>query len=279
MDKMNVVRLSNRDFIQEAVNIISRGQQEGIILRLLGATAIYFKVMKDPLALELYNKLGRLEAKENLFTDLDVICYSSQKKRVAELFENVLGFKFNPQLKILLGGNRFIYEHPNGLYKVDVFFDKLEFSHTVFFGNKPAVADSRLELDFPTITLADLVLEKLQIHEINRKDLVDLMTLFTVYEIGETSNDPNKIDGKYIAKILSNDWGFYYDAIQNLQRLRHLTLELKHQDLPSGVIEKITYEIAKLEQLIEKEPKTKEWIKRMKIGTKKPWYRKVEELW
>ena len=74
-----------------------------------------------------------------------------------------------------------MFRHPDGLFDVDVFYDLLSFSHEVWF--RDSVDGDRLELDFPTIPLADIVLEKLQIHRINRKDLVDLFMLLSGHEI------------------------------------------------------------------------------------------------
>lgn len=64
---------------------------------------------------------------------------------------------------------RRIFDHPT-LPHVDVFFDELNFCHKVDFRK-------RMDTDSPTISLADLVLEKLQIVEINEKDLKDLIVV------------------------------------------------------------------------------------------------------
>jgi hypothetical protein len=188
-----------------------------------------------------------------------------------EYFEKDLKFKYDPIMRALWAGKRLIYFHPNDYYHVDVFFDKLEYSHDVVF-------KGRLELDFPTITLADLVLEKVQIHEINLKDIVDLMVLFYGHEVCE-KQDKECIDGKYIAKVLADDWGFWYDATNNLNKVKHFT-EKYYSEGKLSEEEKnvIISRVDKLLKLIEEEPKTKKWKKRAKIGTSKPWYREVEEV-
>jgi hypothetical protein len=43
----------------------------------------------------------------------------------------------------------------------------------------------RLEKDYPTIPLEELMLEKLQIVKINEKDIKDLIVLILEHEIGE----------------------------------------------------------------------------------------------
>ncbi len=269
------VLMSREEFIKEAVGIVSRARDRGIVLRILGATAIYIHSLHCEDAMLTYSRLGRLEDnKETIFTDLDLIGYSSQKKEIAKFFELELKFKFHPQMKVLLGGGRFIYFHPEDYYHVDIFFDKLDYSHTIYFGNSPN--KGRLELDFPTISLADLVLEKLQIHDITRKDLIDLIVLFASHEVSE-SEAPEKIDGGYIAKILSDDWGFWYDATQNLIVLERFILSINDAELVP-ILRKVQVNIDKLKKLINEHPKTRNWEKRAKIGTRKPWYKKVDNI-
>ena len=185
-------------------------------------------------------------------------------------------YKPDKMIIALTGGRRLIYYHPNNAFHVDIFFDKLEFSHDVVFGNKPG--RGRLELDFPTITLADLVLEKTQIHEINRKDIIDLIILFLGHEVGEASGR-EVINGKYIASVLSKDWGFWYDATNNLRKVEYFTKKfLESNKMECRQYKTIVGRINRLMSIIEAEPKSKKWLKRAKTGTSKPWYRSVEEI-
>jgi hypothetical protein len=159
---------------------------------------------------------------------------------------------------------------------VDVFLDKLEFSHEVIFGEKPG--NGRLELSYPTITLGDIALEKLQIHFINRKDVVDLILLFLTHDVeGQESKDA--IDGRQIATVLSDDWGFWYDATSNLDKVKSLTMTLTESaKVSEEQADIITQRINKLRKMIDDTPKTKNWEKRAKTGTSKPWYREIEEV-
>ncbi len=102
-----------------------------------------------------------------LFTDLDLAGYNKQGGDINKFFTKELGFQPDTLVNGMFGHKRRIYYHPQNKYHVDVFMDKLEFSHAVDFGEKPG--SGRLELDSPTITAVDIVLEKLQIHEINEK--------------------------------------------------------------------------------------------------------------
>ncbi|MEM4614992.1 MAG: hypothetical protein QXN25_05295 [Desulfurococcaceae archaeon] len=264
-------------FIDEVISIVNRARDKGVVLRVLGATAVYIHTMDRPGSIKIYQYLKRFKDGEILFTDLDLIGYSKQRSSIISFFEKELGFKVDPYIKALFGARRLVYYHPQNLYSVDVFFDKLEFSHDIVFGNKPG--KGRLELDYPTISLADLLLEKLQIHKINRKDLVDLAVLLHGHwlckERGERDRDC--IDDDYVASVLASDWGFWYDAVLNLNKLASfVSAELSIVD--ANASKTVQDRIRALMDSIEKKPKSKEWIKRSKIGTSKPWYREVEEI-
>jgi hypothetical protein len=272
------VTLPPEEFVKETIEIVKKAQEKRIIIRILGALAVYIHSSHDNEALELFNKLKRLEG-GLIFTDLDLIAYSKQRKEIMDFFEKTLGFKCDPYVKALFGGRRLIYYHPKNLYHVDIFFDKLEFSHDIYFGEKPGAGS--LELDFPTISLAHIVLEKLQIHKINWKDLVDLAVLFKAHKLCGEIGEKNKecIDEEVIASILCDDWGFWYDAVNNLNKLKQiLDNAVKEGKINSEIANIIQTRIDKLLNYIDSKPKTKNWIKRSKIGTSKPWYREVEEL-
>jgi hypothetical protein len=133
-------------------------------------------------------------------------------------------------------------------------------------------------LDYPTITITDLVLEKLQIHEINRKDLVDLTVTFLYHPIRDGFSR-DAVDARYISSILWNDWGFWYDATSNLQKTALMCEALKVEGkLVDGQVASVKSRISELLGYLEKTQKSSDWTKRAKVGTSKPWYRDVEEV-
>jgi len=271
---MDFVTLSPEEFVRESVDIVKRAQEKGVILRILGALAIYIRTENCLEARRIYDAIPRFGEGKPLFTDLDLMAYSSQRKHIIRFFQDDLGFK--PLLNPLYSYKRLIYQPPEEYYHVDVFFDKLEFSHDVNFGDKPG--KGRLDLDFPTITVTDLALEKLQIHQINMKDIVDLIVLFRAYEV-MAQPDRNSIDAGYIASILSDDWGFWFDCINNLNKVKSFVDKFyKDGKLSAEDKDVVVNRIDKLLKIIEETPKTKKWIKRSKIGTSEPWYREVEEI-
>jgi hypothetical protein len=269
--------MSEDDFVKEATHIVEMSQSQGVYQRIMGSLAAYIHSADKPEIISTFRSLGRFgEGKPN-FTDLDLAAYSKQGKQIGQIFKQ-LGFKPDQMVNGFFGDRRLIFYSPGVRYHVDVFLSKLEFSHTVDFGERPG--SGRLELDNPTITLTDLILEKLQIHEINRKDLIDLIVLFLGHDVSPVaSKDRELVDGAYISKILCDDWGFYYDAIANLRKVKSFAKDLTNAGkLTDAHLSNVTQGTEKLTNIVDSGPKTKKWEARAKVGTSKPWYRQVEEV-
>ncbi|MGD0423455.1 MAG: hypothetical protein ABSA92_08365 [Candidatus Bathyarchaeia archaeon] len=269
------VEMKEDEFVKEAIGIVEKAQSRGVYLRILGSLAAYIRSVSGGYG-SVFKSLERFGEGMPLFTDLDLAGYNKQGGDINKFFTKELGFQPDTLVNGMFGHKRRIYYHPQNKYHVDIFMNKLEFSHTVDFGEKPG--SGRLELDSPTITAVDIVLEKLQIHEINKKDLIDLIALFIVHDVHDQFGK-NGVDGSYVAKILSDEWGFWYDATENLNKVRLLAEELSAKGkLETDHHQTVLQRTDKLLDLIANTPKTKNWEKRAKTGTKKPWYREVEEV-
>lgn len=263
------VDMNEDEFVKEVQQIIESAQKEGLKLKVLGSLAILLNSSHCTECIQLYRSLGRFGENKPMFTDLDVVAYSKQSKKIDEFFTKNLDFQPNRYVNTLYNNSRGIYIHPEGRYSVDVFYDKLSFSHDVDFSN------GRLDKIGYTIEPEDIVLEKLQIHDINRKDLIDLFILFLSHDISDRKEE-RKIDGKYIANVLSNDWGFWYDANNNLNKV--IDLIRNEQKVGKRHLDMLEEKISQLKALIDKEPKTRQWEKRGKKGTSRIWYNEVEEV-
>jgi hypothetical protein len=67
--------------------------------------------------------------------------------------------------------------------------------------------------------------------------------------------------------------------MSNLSKVKTLLDELTTQGKLSAVQNQITLQrIDRLLSIIDETPKTRDWEKRAKTGTSKPWYRQVEEV-
>ena len=268
------VEMKEDEFAKEAIGLVEKAQSRGVHLRILGSLGAYVRSLNNGHA-DVFRSLERFGGGKPLFTDLDLMGYNKQKGDITKFLRD-LNFKPDPLVNAMFGNKRMVFYHPDNKYHVDVFLNKLEFSHIVDFGDKPG--SGRLELDYPTISATDIVLEKLQIHEINRKDLIDLIALFLVHDVQEQFNK-NVVDGGHIGKMLSGDWGFWYDATANLGKLKPLVDDfLREGRITAAQSQTVMERVEKLFNLINKTPKSKAWEKRAKTGTDKRWYTEVEEI-
>jgi hypothetical protein len=250
--------MSQRDelIIKKALNLIESANKKGLYLRVMGAVAFRLHCPK----------FGHLLGKARAITDIDLVAYNRQIGQIEKHFlEN--GYELRvTSIASVAARRRIFYDKQNG-FSIDIFLDRLEMCHDIDF-------KGRLELDYPTIPLAEMLLEKLQIVQINEKDVKDVIILLREHEIGD--KDEETINAKYIAKLLADDWGFYYTATTNLNKIKKL---LDHyNELVENDKKLIEDKIDGLLNIIEGEPKSLGWKMRAKIGTKKQWYRKVEEI-
>lgn len=243
------------DFLEEALRVVEAADERGITLRVMGAVAVRIHC---PEFLSLHNSLNRK------LTDIDFIGYGKQKIQIAKLMK-YLGYSIRKEM-LIFEGRYFFYDQVNNR-KVDIFLDMLDMNHKIDFRG-------RLEVDFPTISLADLLLEKLQIVRINEKDIKDALVLLRAHEVCE-DEDHERINSSYIAKTLSRDWGFYYTAITNLEKV--LKFSKKYNVFSEEDRAVINRRAKSLTMAIESEPKSIKWKMRAKIGTHKRWYKEVGE--
>jgi len=249
--------LKEEDFINEALKIVGEAEKRGIVLRVIGAVALRIKLPNDVRIL--HEKI--LNRK---LSDIDYASYSKYTVEVRNLFKE-LNYVWDEAIARIALLRDIFYNKINNIHS-DVFYDKLMFCHDIDLRG-------RLELDYPTITLTDYALEKLQIVQINEKDVKDLIALFIGFPV--ENSDKDAINKEYISKVLSKDWGFYYTVTSNLKKLTQL---LGRYKLPKDKEDMIKSKVSNLLEAIEKEPKSIGWKMRAKIGTKKKWYREVEEV-
>ncbi|MEM4717552.1 MAG: hypothetical protein QXE81_02180 [Desulfurococcaceae archaeon] len=268
-----VIKISGDKLLEEISVLIDKARERGIVIRAMGAVAVYYHLKNsgNELCIKFYETMGRLQAGEIKFTDVDFVAYKRNRNAIEKFFLE-LGFKPDEYINAFFSDKRFTFHHAQSNYTVDVFFTPLEFSHIVDL-------EGRLELHPYTLTPTDLLLLKLQIHDINRKDLGDAAALLACIDLSHEEK-PYVINIDRVVNILTDDWGFWYDAVINLNKLPGL-VESVMKDQPSAMIQLANSTLGKINQLIktlDEAPKSDKWLKRAKIGTKKRWYNVVEEI-
>jgi len=150
---------------------------------------------------------------------------------------------------------------------VDVFLDRLDFCH-------PIDLRGRLDLHPVTIPLTDILLEKLQIVEINEKDLKDLVVLLLEHPVTDRHQD-GALDASYVTDLLCRDWGFYYTVSLNFDRVRRYMETIP--DLSDDQRRLVSERLDQIWQHVEAAPKGLRWKLRARVGPARKWYQEVGE--
>jgi hypothetical protein len=245
------------DFREEANRIMEQATAEGILLRLMGALAFN---LHCPKFRNMQALMGRT------FSDIDFASYRRHVAGIRKLLSR-LGYEEDSMVTNLYGNRRLVFNDPRNDRHCDVFLDKLEFCHDIAF-------EGRLEVDSPTIPLAELLLEKMQIVKLNEKDVVDTVMLLREHPVGDS--DSETINSTHIAGLTARDWGLWRTVTSNLNRIKQLIPDMEKLSKEDRI--DVSSKIDSLLSRVDIEPKTTGWKMRAKIGEKKKWYRDVEEL-
>jgi len=250
-------RTEREKFEGELKRIIKASDEAGILLRVIGSLAFQMHCSE-------YGYIQ--EAMGRAYTDIDFAAYRKQTKEIKELMDS-LGYIENREVFIMSEGERSIFDKPDTGLHVDVFYEKLDFCHVIHW-------EGRLEVDSPTIPLAEMLLEKMQIVQINEKDVIDTIMLLLEHPLGDI--DKETINIKYIAELCSSDWGLWRTTTMNLDKVRQLAHGYKQ--LTDEQKAHVEAQVTSALERIEAEPKSLAWRLRARVGDRVKWYKEVDEV-
>ncbi len=242
------------DVIEEARRVAEAAENEGVALRLLGGVAIRLRAEN-----------GLHPAFRREYADHDFIAGKGASGATQKLFEN-LGYVPHTRFNAINGRERLLFFDEERGRQVDVFVGSFRMSHEIPFGK-------RLALEPMTIPLAELLLTKLQIVELNEKDVRDALALLYDHPVEE--GDGDAINAARVAELCAADWGLWRTFTANLASLPG---HLGRYDLPDEGRERIEGRVRGLLGRIEEEPKPLKWRMRARVGDRKRWYELPEEV-
>lgn len=195
--------------------------------------------------------------------DVDLFILRRDRKAVTQTLKEV-GCTPETEFNVLNGNARLMFFR--GQTKIDIFIDTFQMCHTLYLAGRMAEADL-------TLSPADLLLTKLQVVQINTKDLTDMAALLLALPLH--TGDRLGIDSPYLARCLAKDWGLWKTSTLNLSKLRRLAGDLLPRT--GGWNERLAKALDQLERHIESAPKSISWRARAVIGERVPWYESPEE--
>ena len=241
--------------LAEGRRLVDEAAARGLDVRLLGGIAIWARSSNGARA-----ALGRD------YPDIDVAARKSQSRRLRDLLED-LGYEPERTFNATHGARRLLYHAPDRSYHVDVFLDELGMSHNLDLGG-------RLDAEELTLPAAELLLTKLQVAELNRKDAADAAMLLLEHELAD-EDGTGKVNAARIAALCAADWGLYTTATDNLEKIRGLLPELLADETAREIV---AARIRELERRLGEAPKTRAWKLRAKVGRRKRWFQLPEEV-
>jgi hypothetical protein len=247
------------ELLAAAVKVIGAAEAVGATLRLLGGVAVFQlapSASRPPLA--------------RTYHDFDVVVPARQGALAARVFREA-GYSEDRHFNALHGAQRMIFASPRG-FVVDVIVGTFRMCHELELGR-----------DLPgsglAIHPADLLLTKLQIVQIEEKDLLDAVALLTDLP---TDGPPGPsgaagpaaaIDVSRFVAPLAGDWGFYHTVELNLPKV----MSFARDRLGASGAQPVVDSGRRLTDAMQAAPKSMRWKIRSRAGERVTWYELPEE--
>ena len=242
------------DVQDEAGRLVGLTDDGGLVMRLIGGTAVARHCHgEQPPALR------------RSCADIDVVVRRADQRRLRSLLE-ASGYEPDQEFNAVHGARRLLYyDRPNGR-QLDVFIGEFRMCHQLDL-------DGRLTLDSATLTPADLLLTKLQVVQVNAKDLTDAASLLLWHDLGEERSG-DVIGTDRLTDVTSRDWGWFVTFTENLGRVERAAADM----LAAPDADVVSTRAARIAEVVEQAPKTIRWKARARVGRRVPWYELPEEV-
>lgn len=242
------------DVCSEADRVLALADAAGALTRLIGGVAI-----AKHLHVDLPASLLRT------YADIDLVVRRGDDRALRAALETG-GYVPNVAFNSLRGDRRLLYYDEANGRQLDVFVGSFSMCHALEL-------DERLTLDPATLSPADLLLTKLQVVEVNRKDQTDALAIVLTHELAEErSGDVIGVDR--LAAVTTHDWGWYTTVRGNLVALQGVAGEL----LEGETRDRAGARIDRIAGSLEDAPKSLGWKARAKVGRHVRWYELPEEV-
>lgn len=233
--------------------VVTDARVKGLPARAIGGMGAY-----------LATKSLREAPLQRRYRDFDLIVPGGRGRVIQDIME-AAGYEGKRQFNALHGSQRQIFVERDGRFTVDILVGTFSMCHKIdhseAFSSATAFAPRHL-----------LLLTKLQIVQIERKDLNDACAL--LLDWGRADFADEFLDAASAARHLARDWGLHHTVQRNLERLSaHLGTLLPERDAQC-----VETAIARLQNTISRTPKSTGWRVRARIGERVRWYELPEEV-
>ena len=236
--------------------LVATAATASIPVRLIGGVAIWVRASPAARA-----ALGRD------YPDIDLVAHKRQSRALRTVLEEG-GYQPERVFNATHGARRLLYHSPDGRWQVDVFLDTFEMSHTLDLG-------ARLDTEPETLPATELLLTKLQIAEVNAKDISDTAMLLWDHEPVPGADGPQRLNLAQLARVCGADWGLYTTVTDNLAACSSQLGQLVADESARATIQA---RIETIRKGLGAAPKSLAWRMRAKVGRRVRWYELPEEV-
>ena len=180
---------------------------------------------------------------EREYKDIDLVTLKGES-RVVSKFLVSMGYVADRAFNATNGHRRLLFYDVPNQRQVDVFVGSFEMCHDI-------PITERITLATHGIPLAELLLTKMQVVELNLKDRMDNVTMLYHHEVAD--DDVERINAGQVARLCAADWGLWRTTKMNVERVRE---SLASSGLSVGQQELVAGRLTRLWQRIEAEPKS-----------------------
>ncbi len=247
--------LATDGMLTEVQSLITSLQRQAVTLRLVGGVAVRLRCPS-----------ATLPALKRTYADVDFMAYKKQSRILHDAL-TASNYTADRRFNAMHGDRRLLFydEHER---HIDIFLDVFEMCHKL-------PLERRLELHPFTLSPADLLLTKLQIVQLNKKDILDTLALLLNFPPAETAQNPGEeLDVQTIATLCAQDWGWFTTVSDSLERIGKEAVQLLNEDESAQV----THRIEVIKTRMINTPKSSKWRLRAVAGRRIPWYELPEEI-
>jgi hypothetical protein len=255
-ERIPVASEPTSDAFDESTTVVHEAAAKGIPLKLVGGQAVRL-LCPD------YPHRARNDQ------DMDFASVSPAKAPVLEFFAEH-GFLGDKRFNTMHGHRQMYFTTADGVTSVDVIMDQLNMCHVLDFSE-------RIDRMPYTLDVADLLLTKLQIVELNEKDVHDILHLLSAYEV-KPGDEPGTIGLERIGDVVRQDWGWWRTVTGNLDKVAELAEGERKDMVPEGRSFEPSEQARALRKHADEVPKTVKWKLRAKVGERVQWYQLPEEV-
>jgi hypothetical protein len=242
------------DVRQEGLRLVQAAADRGIPVRLIGGVAVWARC-----------RSARIPELQRDYGDVDIISLRKVSRDLIRFAES-MGYQPDKLFNALHGAQRLNFTDASTGRPLDVLLDRFAMCHTIDLRD-------RLTIDPVTIPLSDLLLTKLQVVRLNRKDLLDLTALLADHPLG--GREADSIDLGRLTALLGKDWGFEHTARLNLATLR---ASVAGFGLPEALSRVAGERAAGILTALDNGAKSLGWHLRARVGERVQWYELPEDV-